>query len=114
MRADDVNLTRRAEDCSPYQFDRPQPSGYNACEFLFPEMTSASIAAGQKDVFFAENPSAPYQGDVRESLWKISQLTLCARIVLFREQSKIVARIEQALEQFACFFFAAEPLPPIR
>ena len=27
VRADDVNLTRRAEDCPPYQFDRPQETG---------------------------------------------------------------------------------------
>src|SRR5712671_3148463 len=108
------NLMRRAEDCSPYQFDRAQPSGYNACESFFPEMTSASIASSQKRVFIAKNSSATYQRDMRESLRKISQLTLCARIVFFREQSKIVAHIKQPLEQFACFFFSAEQMPAIR
>ena len=39
---------------------------------------------------------------------------LFARIVLFREQSKIVAHIKQSLEQFACFFFSAEQMPAIR
>src|SRR6476646_10333108 len=74
----------------------------------------ASIASSQKHVFIAQNSSAAYQRDMRESLRKISQLTLRARIVLFREQSKIVAHIEQPLEQFACFFLAAEQMPAIR
>src|SRR4029077_16775395 len=51
---------------------------------------------------------------MRKRLRKISQLTLCARIVLFREESKIVAHIEQPLEQFECFFFPAEQMPAIR
>src|SRR6266576_5300754 len=51
---------------------------------------------------------------MREGLRKISQLTLRSRIVLFREQSKIVAHIEQPLEQFACFFFSTEQMPAIR
>src|SRR6476620_7630469 len=72
------------------------------------------LSSRQQPVFIAENSSATYQGDVREGLRKISQLTLCARIVLFREQSKIVAHIEQPLEQFACFFFSAEQMPAIR
>src|SRR4029434_7559515 len=67
----------------------------------------------QTGVFIAQNSSATYQRDMRESLRKISQLTLCARIVLFREQSKIVAHIEQPLEQFSCFFFSAEQMPAI-
>jgi hypothetical protein len=61
VRADHVNLTRQAEDCSPYQFDRPQAGGYNICEFLLsPQMTAASIASRQKHVFIAENSSATY------------------------------------------------------
>ena len=71
-------------------------------------MTSASIASRQELVFIAQNLGATYQRDVRESLRKISQLTFCARIVFFREQPKIVAYIEQPLEQFSCFFFSAE------
>src|SRR6476646_6765699 len=51
---------------------------------------------------------------MRKRLRKIPQLTLCARIVLFREQSKIVTHIEQPLEQIACFFLAAEQMPAIR
>src|SRR5882724_5036519 len=51
---------------------------------------------------------------MRAGLRKISQLTLCARIVLFREQSKIVAPIEQPFYQFACFFLSAEQMPAIR
>src|SRR5215831_14105207 len=76
-------------------------------------MTLASIASRQKNVFIAENPSATYQRDVRECLRKISQLTLCARIVLFGQQSKIVTHIEQPLEQFTCFFLSAEQMPAI-
>src|SRR6478752_8055934 len=77
-------------------------------------MSCALITSSQEPVFIAENPSATYQRDVRESLRKISQLTFRARIVFFREQSKIVAHIEQPLEQFACFFFSAEQMPAIR
>src|SRR6476620_7529933 len=51
---------------------------------------------------------------MREGLRKVSQLTLCARIVLFREQSKIIAHIEQPLEQLASFVFPAEQMPAIR
>src|SRR5215510_11497075 len=97
-RAAHVNLTQQPEDCTFYQCDRPP----------FPSKTLGSITSRQKNVFITENPSATYQRDVRESLRKISQLTPCARIVLFRKQSKIVAHIEQPLEQFACFFFPAE------
>src|SRR5262249_61404212 len=78
------------------------------------KMMCASILSRQEPVFIAQNSSATYQGDVRESLRKISELTLYAGIVLFREQSKIVAHIEQPLEQFACFFFSAQQMPAIR
>ena len=50
---------------------------------------------------------------MRESLRKISQLTLLAWIVLFGKQSEIVAHIEQALEQFSRFLFPAEKVPAI-
>src|SRR4029077_8252323 len=73
----------------------------------------ALITSSQEPFFITENSSATYQRDVRESLRKISQLTLCARIVLFREKSKIVTHIEQPLEQFECFFLAAEQVPAI-
>src|SRR5262245_28959985 len=76
-------------------------------------MTPASIVSRQEPVFIAQNSSTTYQCDVRESLRKISQLTLCARIILFGEQSEIIANIEQSLEQLACFFFPAEQVPAI-
>src|SRR5215470_2196820 len=54
----------------------------------------ASIGSSQTCVFIAQNPRAAYQRYVRESLRKISQLTLCAWVVLFREQPQIVAHVE--------------------
>jgi hypothetical protein len=56
-------------------------------------MTSTSIGSREELVFIAQNPGTTYQSDVRKSLRKISKLTLCAGIVLFREQSKIVAHV---------------------
>src|SRR5260370_4300194 len=41
------------------------------------------------------------QRDVREGLWKISDLATEARVVLLREKSDIVAQRQQALEKLA-------------
>ena len=43
------------------------------------------------------------ESEVRKGLRKITQLALCLRIVLFREQADIVAKRQQPFEQRACF-----------
>jgi hypothetical protein len=50
---------------------------------------------------------------MRERLWKISELTLFAWIVFFREQPQIVAQIKQSLEQFSRFLLPAEKMPTV-
>ena len=40
---------------------------------------------------------------MRECLWEIAELPLCAWVVFFREQANIIAQRKQALEQGACF-----------
>src|SRR5262245_38967983 len=69
--------------------------------------------SSKQHVFIAQNSGATYQRDVRESLRKISELTIAAWIVLFRKQSEIVAKIKQALEQLPRLFFAAEEVQTI-
>ena len=52
--------------------------------------------SARQRLLIGQNSGTTYQCHVRESLRKISQLTLIAWIVLFGKQSKIVAKIEQA------------------
>lgn len=47
-------------------------------------------------------PGGSDQGDMRECLRKISDLPPRARVVLLNQQTDIVAKRQQALEQAAC------------
>src|SRR5262250_2725333 len=62
-------------------------------------------------LFTTKDSRGGKERNVRKCLWKISQLSFLARVVLLREQSQVVSHIKQALEQFARFFLSTKEVP---
>jgi hypothetical protein len=62
-------------------------------------------------LFVAKDSRSSKERNMRKCLWKISQLSFLARIVLLGEKPQVVSHIKQALEQFARFFLSVEEVP---
>jgi hypothetical protein len=62
-------------------------------------------------LFVIKDSRGTKERNVGKCLWKISQLSFLARIVLLGEKPQVVSHIKQTLEQFTRFFLSTEEMP---